>query len=576
MDSDSEGSEKFNYDLSLQQTSLQEVVQADKEEVDVAIEITENLVNFPVKQEEEYIIEDVPYDLDSDIEEELDISKEDYVASLSTSSQVKYTLRDIKQDEEEEGEVNFGASTSFGGNSEICITRISPPPDMLPPSQGFSDTYEEQFEIINEPSPEPEVQIIQDSQEDSLEEKVDVKKIEAGPSVGNNSLVDHQYSQPETTNREFCDDLLQGVLKETGNAGNPSVLALLEKYNELFSHFVEEDQNSQMSLYIKSMTKTLRDFKKRLPAGKPMSVDPEPVPSSTNEEQQLPVTERILAQDSELALNENTNLCSTQSSEIRRLENIDLPQTQSSGEDTEEYDVEAKVKMEVEKNGAQSENDNSKLKLEINRIKDFATKVGENATELLQLPMDNDEVLADAKKKLLTLAENSFKDYEKLVGEVRYAFGDKLKIRKAEEKNKKKIFRQMLDISEGMSTSESDDDQILNLNRTIQKNGPQTPAIVSSTKEDSDISEVEEKPEVARVSSAESGSEKEKDDGKKVDRLLDFATLNFAKPASSKKVSKKKILKKKKKKSDDTESIFGSSTDEDNIETDRSSSVSSF
>lgn len=526
MDSDSNDSDRLSYGLHMQDNLRQEVIDSGEDTLDG---LDNNPMHVTIKREKECIIEDVPICLDKTDEVDESI-KSDRDAVNSPDHSYYATIETIQ----ENMDVSIEAKHSFHEKSEFAFTRLDPPVGMCLPPDVSEFIEEEQFVLITNTDD-------------------DTKKTEEESAAKDMSLVDHQYSQPEATNREFCDDLVQIMLQETGNDKNPAVLTLLSKFTEIFEHFVDEDKNSQMSLYIRSMKKTLKVLKVDEPstsAAAAILLGPAVV--------DLACSTVELNDDGE-DKRENIDKVVDLSDVIDFDEIIDIPATQPSDEPAND-----KANAMDEEMSISPENDNVvQHKINLTKVNDFALKLSGNVTDLMGSPLNSNESVAEGKKTLLTMVKESRKEFRQLILEIK---SESVQAEnEINEKSKNNLIRTIMDSSEWSNTeSESDADQVVNLNRKIPKSGPQTPAIVSSTKEDSDISETEaaKAATASRSSSPESGTGKENIE-KQIEKLLDFSTLACPKPASSKKISKpKKIKKLKKKRSSDIDSFLESSDNE--------------
>lgn len=558
IESDSEGSEKFNCNSHLQEATLQEVINSTgKDSNDKFIE--DNPIHVTIKREEEFIIDDEP------IQFEFDRSEDNSQDSWNTAEPDPNSLIDLQ--------TAFRHDTATEECSlSLQITRLEPPTEMNTPVVDNENSSiaedEEQFELIpNTPTGITDAKVNDDDAADT-------------------SLMDHQYSQQEETNKEFCYELVQGILKDSGNESNPSAILLLSKFTDLVECFVDEaaneggnnPRNSQMSLLLTSMKTTLKGIKTT-------TKDKTPVlePQKENKVDETALDIPLTQEESEKSIPEDPTL-----------DSIEIPPTQSEEEPMNDIQANVVVKeepaskiqvdivMKDEPEGhesvseareddvkSQEEMAVQKFKADVAKVKEFSTKLNETACELLNLPMNSMEEIFGAKKKFLDLLSDSKKDYRSLVEEIQ-----ELNIaeqKEINEKSKKNLIAKLeMESSDYMSSDSDSDGQIINLKRKIPKSGPRTPAIVSSTKEDSDASETILKVE-RKIGSQTSDSELEKDSEKEdyskaIEKLLDFNTLNCPKPASSKSAQKqKKLRKKKKKRSSDINSIPSSSDDDDSL-----------
>lgn len=429
----------------------------------------------------------------------------------------------IKQEEElsiddiepiDIGDVGFGydenlkspilaKSSSFG----FDVVTTEPPPNMPAPT-------DEQFELI------------------------DLEKTD-----GSTAELDHAYAQPETRNKEFCDDLVQSMLIDTGNAENDSAIQLLSTFTESMEHFLDDSPTSQLSMFIRSMKKTLNDRKKSLknPLKEPAKPRFEEVPD-TQEDMEVASKDESAADDS-----------------------IEIPETQDS------LDLLQEVKSEIEL-GPQKFEDSSaahqvdqaeetnkvvNIKKQVELVKEFGDKLSSHASELLALceTSENDELAEKVQDQLRQLLNDSLKELHLL------------DTRRKKEKGLRETSKNILqtsDSSDYASSDSEDIDQALNLNRKIPKKEAKTSNVVSSTKEDHNVSEADagnlELP--LPNSSLESDSEKETDIDKDIEKLVDFSSLICPKPVSSRMISRSNPKRKTKRLSSGSDSSLRSSTDE--------------
>lgn len=547
IESDSEESEKFNYAMHLQETAHQEVVgSVAKDNKD---EVTDNPIHFTIKKEEELIIEDEP------IQISLDDSCESFESFDAEAELTEKVTAIIKEEQSDELSLQVG------------ITRIDQPVGMVTPP------HVPEYSTIDEDKDEEQFMLITDTLPAEAAKKTDDENTSM-----DTSLMDHQYSQQETTNKEFCYELVQNLLKDSGNEKNSSAISLLSKFTELVECFVEdhdrEQNDSQMFLYLTNMKKTLNGMK---------------VPELEKDKPQEPEQTTNVLSPTSSTLCSMTQEDDTQASSQASLDgNINIPETELDEESDSQKekilkdpDPQEQANNDIEENpeGLQKDENINELKTEITKVKDFAIKLSENANDLLNLPMVTEESSANIKNKLKALLKTSRKEFRSLIKEI-----NGLAVAETEdinEKTKKNLIAKLgIETSDFTSSdSDSEGDQILNLKRKIPKNGPQTPAIVSSTKEDSDATESGVKEEESSHSQSsgsetEEGVKKKKDLSKTLEKLLDFTTLNCPKPVSSKKASKQKKLKKKKtKRSSDIDSFPSSSDDNDSLADSSSSSV---
>jgi hypothetical protein len=342
------------------------------------------------------------------------------------------------------------------------------------------------------------------------------------------------------------------MLQETGNQRNQlSAVQLLSKFTEIFEHLIVEDPDSQTTIYLRSMKSTLKTLQE---TAENASI-PEPSADCSHKPKFEPVPE---------TQTESLNGDVDDSPHTA----IELPETQPF--DAETATVAKTGKEEIKgaeddekKSLIKSENENScKLKSEINSVKDFGMKLSDDANDLLNLPNETEVEVEEVKMKLMALMKNSRKEYRKLMRGLRGAPRIEYDLNEMSKKN----LITKTESSDSMTSDSEDLDQALNPNRKIPKTS-KAPAVVSSTKEDSNASK-EDEPIVRTHSSSSSSDEsgtcgQEKNTGKDIERLVDLSSLNYSNPASSKKVIKsKKLTKKKKKQSSDLESI--STSEEDN------------
>lgn len=537
MDSDSNSSEKVKYDVPMMQDiALQEVVKNDQVFRSGAIDNdqADNPMEFTIKKEEECIIDDMePIDISDDFETSSEIYRFDEESKLPQPCCSSSLITNIDQE---------STSKSFG----FHVVTHDPPSGMPPPPEildlsDFADADEEQFELIREADSEK------------------------GDTCKDTSLVDHPYSQPETRNKDFCESLVEEMLSETGNTNNGSAVLLLSKFTKVLEHFVEDAPTTQLSMYLQSMKTVLSD---KTEAGEPANNDQIKfeIEEPTNNAEQAKFKFEVPKSD-------DLELVGSEDVPILELSN-EIPETQSDiidgGEAEKVNGASAKVN-EIEITDCQDQKtqvDQTKQKItevrqQIKKIQDFAQKLSDQTAELAAqcATNDSDELAEQVQAELLLLMTDSRLEYQSLVSSIDVRFKDE---NDSLEKIKKNLMKTLADSSEP-STSDSEDlDQSLNLNRKIPKKETNTSAIVSSTKEDPNVSEVETVKLRSRSSSLESESEKEKDIDKAIEKLLDFQSLNYPKPVSSRKISKQKRLTKKKKKKlvSDSESTIGSSSDE--------------
>lgn len=514
MDSDSNESDKrFNYDLHLQETGLQEVIDSGEETMDGL----DNPMHVTIKREEEYIIMD-----------NKSMEQTDRINDFDDSDIFKLEIDAPKTPDHSyyaNETVEENLDIDFSNSLEVHFTRLDPPAGMCTPPyiQENSTIFEEQFTII--------------PNTDNVKKKTEEEEEES--AAKDTSLVDHQYSQPDATNREFCDDLVENMLRETGNEKNPSVVPLLTKFTEIFEHFVVSDKNSETSLYIQSMKRTL----------KVLNLDQ---PSTSKDAQMLKDIDKNVEELKEEDVTKKA-----------KNEVVGVLEDNENDPADDEMAKESKEKITVSDEDALIMPENESVvhvKIDLTKVNDFALKLSSRTTELMNMAINSDEGALDVKKQLLMLLKESRKEYRQLILEIKE--GNFKADNEINQKSKENLIKKLMEFSDCSNTeSESDADQVVNLNRKIIKSGPQTPAIVSSTKKDSDMSENEltMTGTASRRSSLESGTGKENIE-RQIEKLLDFTTLACSKPASSKKISKQKKIKKlKKKRSSDIESLLDSS-----------------
>lgn len=490
---------------------------------------------------------------------------------------------------------------SFDFNEEI-ITKVEPPYDMPEPPEmselfkieegydkGFNNRGQHQFEMISKttfvPKPEPddasavlvkqaseepvaestpensglkpndEIQINAEHEEDKKTEEEGDSPNASIASGGDTSLVDHPYSQSETSGREFCDDLVQDLLRETGNGGNRSAVQLLTMFTGLFESYFDEEVNSQRSLYFQNMKRSLekiksdavksakQEFKKT--ATKPERRSSEPTP-----------TQKVVTfshpRFSDVQETETEKLIGTETIDLTQ---IDLPPSQTTErmEDnsiiTELREVTMVDDEVVEKQEPESEVV-AKFKDQILRFENIGNKIVDGVKDLKVV---NDNSIVELQGKLSALLRESKKEFRAISADILAGPSSAVDIN--EESKARLVSASTDDLS-----SDSDMEQIKKRRRKVPK------AVVSSTKEDSDATDHEvggvEAEEIEEMSGSDDSKDL-RDPNKEIDKLLDFTTLDNAKPASSRKVSKQKKLKKlRKRKTRDSESLPSSSSDE--------------
>lgn len=508
---------------------LQEIVfNIDKEPTS-----DDNLIHLTVKQEEECIIMDDSYDSENE-EKEDEVHRKD---SQFTMFGHEYEIKTIEMpslDEtiDKDSEVNIGASTSYSSSADCEIVRIDPPSGMGLPPQPVEvlPEDEEQFAIIHD------------------DEKTD---------EADTSLVDHLYSQPETSNKEFCDDLVQEMLKDTGLVENASAVTLLSKFTEMCEHFLADDDSSQITAYLKSMKKTLIGFEvpkvkeKVEEAPKPEKIEEEP--ENVEEETKKSFTEVPMTQESAI----DTAPSSPATADFE----IEIPETELMTQESEEApkvnEEEEKLPMIVESEIA------TKLKADMKLVQEITAKTSDGVGELLKVSLENDEETAATKEKLVELLKNTRLELRNLQLDVT---GEK-SLKEQPEIVKQKVISDLSDSDLDSSDSEFESKNLKR--KKMPKNGPETPAIVSSTKDDSDVASGDEAA-ADRRGSISSDTEKVKNIDKDIERLLNFETLHN-KPAPSKTLKAKKLKKVAKQKTvGDISDSYSSLSEEESEESNES------
>lgn len=538
MDSDSDSSEKHNFDMQCQGNYRQEVVPSDAEAPTIIIDITDEPVAQIMK--EECIIDETLVEMDEE-------SPYGCFPQGDSPSESLENLDDLFRANEQDIKPEHDALF------EMTITPLNPPPGMIEPQEKVEekvDECEEQFEIINEPE----------------EAKTEDPKL---ISPSDTSLVDHQYSQQETTNNEFCHDIVHSMLKETGTENDRMVqLRVIDNFSNYFDSFTDGDENSQLSLFLRSLKKTLEPLMVRAQKKEKML---EAGPSNNVTKPAFP--EVPMTQDSDLNLDANEIL------DVQE-ELVDLPATLSM--DLE--DVKLEPIKEEPRNDQNTQEDILEespekasvieLKVHLTKLTDLGQMLSDKANELKTLPLRTDDDVTEANIRLLELIQELKKDIRPIDNELRG------KLAKPEpetnEDSKKTLVKQRRESSEFWNSSDSEDEKVVKRNRKPQLNGHQPNAVVSSTKEDSDVSDTTIDGLKPKESDLSSSSETEGNNPKRLDKeiekLVDLSTVNAPRPVSSKKSSKVKKLKKKKRKpSDDITSLLGSSSDDD-VPTNSSSS----
>lgn len=484
-------------------------------------------------------------------------------------------------------------STPLDIEEDTEIIKIEPPfgmpepPPMSDPIKievGFDENDREaQFEIVSRPSivpkaePEEGCKVIVEPPIDATapenaapesndeiqinnvkDEKTDDDAESPNTSVGDTSLVDHPYSQSETNNKEFCDDLVQDLLKETGNENNRSAVQLLTLFTGLFESFFDEDENAQRSLYIQNMKKSLGKIK----IEEVKKAEPEMQrPKSETQVKLGPPERRSSAPTTSLSVIDISHpkfsvVLETQSeslTEIIDLTQFDLPPTQ----ETENMEVDPVTELkeataEVNESEVKHQADSeavTKLKDQILRVEAVGNKIMQGVQ---QLKVVNDESIVELQGKLSALLKESKKEFRAISAEI--VTGSRSAV-DVNEKNKERLVTASTDDP----SSDSDDERVKKRRRK-----PKTqPAVVSSTKEDSDATDAGSvKADEVEGMSESDDSKDLRDPNKEIDKLLDFTTLDHAKPVSSRKVSKQKKLRKlKKRKTSDSESLHSSSSE---------------
>lgn len=568
MDSDSNSSEKMNRFLIHGIASHEIICDQDNPEN----QENDNPIHFTVKREEEVMIDDVPF-VESESEETI-IGFDHNLKSTGPPPTPDSSPPRAHDDRDD----NLNTISAFEFESEINLVPIEPPSDMLPPEMSEYAEDEEQFELI-----------VDSQKTDSFELSLDT------------SLVDHQYSQPEAGNREFCDDLVQNLLEDTGNIQNSSAVELLSKFTDMFEHFVGDEAETQMALYLRSMKETLSERTVKCQKSPRISI-----------QDQLPDRPQKLPDNTSLAVQRFNGVFTNQSNPNGKQDSLEqdspdseqrlpsnnldlsedatkifLPETPPSIDDDDVLIVEnTKLAEEIAEIKAEKMSQLPIPEIEIVRTKiksvqDIGIKLSKEAEDLLGAPICTIDGAVDARKKLLTVLKGFREEFTQLMRDVKGQDVDAETVKKdVNEIEKKALINALSDSSDYMSSTDSEDmDQVINLNRKIP--APATPAVVSSTKEDSDLSETEAAKVVTLdpISSPEIQEihERKRDMNQEIEKLLDFSNLNFPKPASSRKTKPKKLFKKKKLKRDsDIESISGSSSDENALSTSSSVSIQTF
>ncbi|CRK94153.1 CLUMA_CG007672, isoform A [Clunio marinus] len=549
MDSDSESSETY-----LQNIGLQETINCDKNRDETSMDATENPIHVTVKKEEEINV----YDEDFECTEK--INTEDNSLDLSA-----FIL-----DEELIEDVTIGYDD---GEKEVCeidgttIITIENSFTLNTPLNTLEDSlyHPAQFDLITESATE-------------------IKKTEDESKSHNTSLVDHPYSQqPESNNDvELFDDLVGNVLQGAKNIDNRSAIGLLSTYTDMFEHYFSKEENPQIVSYLRNMKNSLTNRIQLIEENKS-----EDVPA---------VLENIEEKSVEIVGNETLEF--SQSSDLDKNEvdeSVEIPETSTEDKESEEQNcnqkmclkIENAVSLAVQQESIETTKEDDKKTLSdiekcIRKIKDCSLKLSDDTSELLiEMNMANiseEDNSDETEKKLIKLLINSRKEFRNVIKEI--IIQRNIKANEMIERSKNALNNYSSDLSELSSSDSEDLDQVLNLNRKIPKTGPQTPAIVSSTKEDSDASDrnlvKEETENLLEPLSENDVKENKKNVDKDIDRLIDLTSLYCPKPASSKKVSKqKKVMKKKKKRTSDNESPFNSTSGDDSPGKSSSSSSSS-
>lgn len=445
----------------------------------------ENPIQITVKQEEEFIIEDDGVgDVKSEDEEEQieEIRGNFPFPSPYDSECIAHTILIPSELLTDDSEVNQGASTSFSADCEII--RIEPPSGMSPPPTLSQPSEDEQFELIHD------------------EEKAEPDR----------SLVDHLYSQSETSKKDICNDIIQNMLIDTGHEGSSAAVKLLSKFNEILEHYFVEEENLQLSLFSRSMKKCLEEYK----------------PAEAEQAIELPNPEKLLVFD-EVPMTQEKVIEEDESSQLDlSLQNVDLPETELM-EDDEATRIIDNLDAELPTFIKETESA-LKLKADLKNFQEIATKISTDASEMLKISMETEEKTSLAKEKFIELIKNTRQELQTV----------QTSVTGEEKQPKKKKKSRKIDLFD----SDSDLDSYLNQMSKKSKSGPQTPAVVSSTKDDSEVGSDDEEaaPERSGDVSASSSSGEGKSVDKDIQRLLNFETLNN-KPAPSKTL-KTKIVKK--------------------------------
>lgn len=401
------------------------------------------------------------------------------------------------------------------------------------------------------PKEEPQVPTLDDEQFEIIR---DSEKPDEAQTSRDTSLVDHPYSQCEATNRGFCDDIVQNILDEAGTVESPATFRIISKFNEMFESFGFHD--AQANLYFQNMKESLERFKK--------SYEVKQREVAAAEESNAVKAKAIEEANKGFT---DISMTETETENNETLEEIvDLPETDVT--DTEkEKPQEENVELNCVIEGISENEMVLKLKSDIKKVEDFGKHLSDQALKLAMEPMQTEETVAEIKSNLKTLLKESRTKFRSLMSEIN---GNDKNINE-----NAKINLLVSDSSDFSSDIDSDGAQTALSKQRILKDGPQTPAIVSSTKEDYEMSGAEDSKfehKRERHSSSSESEGKTNDEDKEIKKLLDITSLANAKPDRSKKSSKIKKLTKKKTKT--VGSDIDLSSDDDSLG-DRSSSSSS-
>ena len=471
---------------------------------------SEHPMHVNIKKEEEVIIEGTIF---TDNEE--DVEKND--CDTTSHESPEPSLVDVKQ-EYEIMEVDVSASFE---NSENMITRHDPPAGICsPPPMDFPED-EEQFELLNEADAPAE-----EMDEDAKKLLDTTQKAEDGRTSLNSSLVDHPYSNSGETGKEFCDGLVHGMLKETGNEENKPALMLLSRFTDIFEHFIDDDGNSQVSLYLKSMKKTVGTKIEALAVSEMLKAPKfEDIPPSQE-------TEDI---EGKVEISEVTEIPETEPSQLGEQAIVVVIDDEEPKEDSEVV---------------------SKLKRQIEKFHNFSLNLTENASNLNKVNIESDENAQQVQLQLMKSLKDSRKEFRALCIDIR---SENISTDINEKVKKKLIASSSDELTSSCSDSESKIKH--KRKRKFSKEGPQTPAIVSSTKEDSDVNELEISNPEANTKSSSDDDEPSAILGKEIEKLLNFETLQRPKPPkNAPKLKKMKRVRKKRLSTNDN--ILSSSSDD--------------